>query len=476
MTRTVHANDEQQSSTSQEPPIKEKVWFSTHSMTELGQMQSNDPFIGFIYTAKVALQKPSSEDMIDKSPETRHYWIIWDQLQVIDRVLYRRFSTTNQMASNLQLLVPRELRQEVMQLSHDSITSGHLGVKRTKAQLSTRFYWYNMKADIRMHIHCCLECQADKTPNKTPKAPMGHVTAGAPWDILAIDCTGPFPVTKRGNRYIMVVTDHFSKYAEAIPVPDQTAEECATRLLNDVIAHWGTPLSVHTDQGGAFESKLFKELCSLMQIRKTRTSARNPRANGQAERFNRTLLQMVRAYLSGEQDEWDMNLGCLAGAYRSTPHEATKFSPNMLVLGREIRMPADVIYGQPKEEPLDKYSFVQDLQEKMLKAHDVARRHMKASAKRSKEVYDAKMSFHQYNQGDVVWCLQETRKVGVSPKLVRTYDGPFVIKEKRSPINFVLQLNPDNQERVVHHNKLKEFTGRVFPRWITRARQRILVQ
>jgi transposase InsO family protein len=80
------------------------------------------------------------------------------------------------------------------------------------------------------------------------------------------------------------------------------------RILNDFIAHWGCPLSIHTDQGSAFESKLFKDLCQMLDIRKTRTSSRNPRRNGQVERFNRTLLKMVRAYLAGEQEDWDLNL------------------------------------------------------------------------------------------------------------------------------------------------------------------------
>ena len=124
-----------------------------------------------------------------------------------------------------------------------------------------------------------------------------------------------------------------------------TAEVCAQKLLNEVISRWGCPLSIHSDQGRTYESRVFKELCRMLEIRKTRTSARNPRGDGQAERFNRTLLRMIKAYLCGEQTEWDLHLGCLAGAYRATPNESTRLTPNMLTMGREVRLPAELVFG-----------------------------------------------------------------------------------------------------------------------------------
>ena len=83
----------------------------------------------------------------------------------------------------------------------------------------------------------------------------------------------------------------------------------------------------------------------MLEIRKTRTSVRNPKGNGQSERFSRPLLRMIRAYLCDEQDEWALHLGCLAGAYRATPHETTKMTPNLLTMGREVRLPAELLCG-----------------------------------------------------------------------------------------------------------------------------------
>ena len=131
---------------------------------------------------------------------------------------------------------------------------------------------------------------------------MGHLKAGAPWDVLAIDFMGPLPITRRGNRYILVMTDHFSKYVEVAAVPSQTADDCATVIVNDVISRWGAPLVIHSDQGAAFESRLFIDLCNLMGMKKTHSSPRNPRENGQVERLNRSLLRMVRAFLVDEEE------------------------------------------------------------------------------------------------------------------------------------------------------------------------------
>ena len=94
-----------------------------------------------------------------------------------------------------------------------------------------------------------------------------------------------------------------------------TAAVCAEKILNEYIASWGCPLSIHSDQGRTYESKIFKELCRMLEICKTGTSVRDPKGNGQSERFNRTMPRMIRAYLCDEQDEWDLHFGCLAGAY-----------------------------------------------------------------------------------------------------------------------------------------------------------------
>ena len=132
-----------------------------------------------------------------------------------------------------------------------------------------RCYWYALKDDIYLHICKCNICAKDKKPVKPPKASLGDLSAGAPGDILATDYLGPFPVTERGNRYTLLLTDHFSKYVEILAVPDMTAEMCASRIVNEFIARWGCPLTIHSDQGRTYESNVFKEMCRMLEIRKS---------------------------------------------------------------------------------------------------------------------------------------------------------------------------------------------------------------
>ena len=305
---------------------------------------------------------------------------------------------------------------------------------------------------------------------------MGSLRVGAPGDCIATDYLGPFPVTERDHRYVLLFTDHFTKNVEIIPVSDMTAEVCATKLLNEVISRWGCPLAVHSDQGRTFESKVFRELCRMLEVRKTRTSVRNPRGNGQVERLNRTLQRMIKAYLCGKQEEWDLHLGCLAGAYRATPNESTGMTPHLLTMRREVRLPAELVFGSTNtsDEEITSYGdYVDSLRTRMQHAHEIARKHMSTAAKRNKELYDAKVAFHRYSVGDVVWCLMEVRKVGISPKLERIFEGPFLIRKKLSEIDFVLQLDKSGTERPVHHNKLKPYEGTDIPKWIVRAKKQL---
>ena len=104
-----------------------------------------------------------------------------------------------------------------------------------------------------------------------------------------------------------------------------------------------------SDQGRNYESTVFKELCKLLEIDKIRTSHRHPCSNGMVERFNATLVKMIKSYLKKEGN-WDLNLGCLGAAYRSSIHESTHFTPNMMMFGREISLPVNLMFGDLPEE------------------------------------------------------------------------------------------------------------------------------
>lgn len=209
----------------------------------------------------------------------------------------------------------------------------------------------------------------------------------------------------------------------------------------------------------------------MLQVRKTRTSARNPKGNGQCERVHRTILQMLRAYLKGDQSDWDKHLGCLMAAYRSSENDSTGLTPNMLMLGREVKTPLNLIFGYnlPEEISVSFGDYVSKLRHRMRLAHEICRRFMLKTAKRRKDHYDVRLSLNSYKTGDPVWLLNEIRKEGVCQKLKPVYVGPCIILKKMNSLNYCIQLDRDGPVKVVNHDKLKPYQGNRYPEWGPRA-------
>ena len=319
----------------------------------------------------------------------------------------------------------------------------------------------------------CDSCASIKPPLKSLKAPLGAMTIGAPVDRLGTDLLGPLPLTPRGNRHILVVTDYFTKWVEIFAVPDQTAETCAEVILNEVIACYGCPYEIHSDQGRNYESRIFSELCLLLEVRKTRTSPGNSRCNGQAERFNRTLIRMIKAYLKGEQTNWDRNLGCFAAAYRASQHESTGLTPNLLMLGREVRLPSEVMFGSgtslPGEEITSYGEYVDTLRSRMQMAHEIARKHLTSTAQKQKQDYDFKVHLKRYQAGDLVWVLSENTQLNLTPKLRRPYEGPYLVLKQINDLIYLIQFNQEGKRQIVHHNRLKPYEGTAKLKWANKA-------
>ena len=449
---------------------------SIHSKTELRKMQDRDPDIGPIYRWVTTGNRPHSNDITMESPETRHYWILWDSLKLVDGLLYKQFLKKDGTGEFLQFLVPKCLREEILQQLHSSLQGGHLGQKKTRERIQQRYFWFEMKIDINNWVLKCDACAANKKPTRTPRAPLGNMKVGGVLDRLSIDILGPLIETPRSNRYIMVATCHFSKWVEIFALPDQTAATCARVLLNEVFARYGVCNMLLADQARSFEGTIFQEMCRLLEIKKSRTSVRNPKCNGQTERFNRTLIRMIKAYLKDEQTDWDLNLGCLAGAYRASPNESTQLTPNLLFLGREVRIPAELLIGSVpaiKEEITSYGDYVDKLRERLKKAHSVARKNIGQSAVKQKDRYDMKIYHTQYEVGDFVWYLVETCKPGKCPKLNPDFEGPYVITRKLNPLDFQIQLDRFGTTKPVHHDKIQKYRGDNPPAWAVKVSDRV---
>lgn len=163
---------------------------------------------------------------------------------------------------------------------------------------------------------------------------------------VAVDILGPLLLTEKGNKYVLVIYDCFSKWTEAFSTPDQESCAVSNIIVNEFICRFGTPLQLHSDQGRSFEFNL-RDMLSMLRIEKTRTSSQRPQANGAVERFNRTLVNMLSIYCGKKQRHWDKVLPQVMMAYRSSAYSSTGVSPNMMMLGRDITMPIETVIPRP---------------------------------------------------------------------------------------------------------------------------------
>ena len=290
-------------------------WVIPDSATELKEKQLQDPDIAPIIKWQEEGKRPFGPMVAVTSPATHHYWLYWDNLCLLDGVLFRKFEKRDGSDTLLQLIVPRTIQGDVLHHIHKGLLGGHLGKWRTTERVLQNYYSFDMWTDVDLYVMQCEQCQKVKEPTKHPWAPLGQLPVGGPLDCVGVDILGPLPLSRKWNQYIMVAIDHFTKWTEIIAIPNQSADTCMEYLLNEFFARFGTPTTLLSDQGTNFESKLLAAVCQLLEIRKLRTVPNNPKCNGMVERMNQTIIRMIKCFIKGEQDQWDRHLGCLAGAY-----------------------------------------------------------------------------------------------------------------------------------------------------------------
>ena len=285
-----------------------------------------------------------------------------------------------------------------------------------------------------MWSHWCKSCElcaSKKNPPKKGRAKLKNYVVGAPLKRVEMDILGPLPRSNSGNKYILVICDWFTKWTEAYAMPNQEAETCAKILVNQFICKMGIPHNLQTDQGRQFESRLFQEVCRLLDVKKIRSSPLHPITQGLVERYNRTLESMLSMFVSRNQKDWDKFLPMVMLAYRSTAQESTGYSPNRLMLGRELTLPVDIMFGQPSNESdCDSVDYEEDLRNKLERAYEHVRINLRKAASRQKGIYDKRVSGTIYEEGDKVWLFVPYRKKSLSPKLQRFWEGPFTIRTK----------------------------------------------
>lgn len=188
---------------------------------------------------------------------------------------------------------------------HNTIFSGHQGIKRTISLIKERYFWPSLNKDVEEYINKCISCNQRK-PGRRVKAPMDKFTPVLePFELVSLDIVGPLPVSKNGNWYLLTFIDHLTRYCEAIPIPYQSADIIAKEFVLKIITRHGVPKRLLTDQGRNFVSLFFKTVCALLGIKKIQTTPYHPQCNGLLERLHKSIADMISHYVDKDGKNWD---------------------------------------------------------------------------------------------------------------------------------------------------------------------------
>ena len=390
--------------------------------TELCMAQKKPSDVGTIYSAVSSQKELTQAEVGLGSSELKKFSSLFSLMRIReDGMLVVRIIVNSRPRE--VIVCPTQLRKEVMWATH---VLSHAGIMKTLNRVRLTWYWPGMTSDIRRLVKTCEICQKAKSGGLRQPSTQGPLWVGRPWQKVAVDLVGPLPVTPRGNKWIMVLTDHFTRWQDALPLTDATAPVVAEMLDARVFSYFGIPEELHSDRGAQFEGDLITELCSWWGITKTRTTPYHPQSNGVVERGNRTLGDALRSMLlscAHQQDSWDFLLPQLMRAFRATPHSKTGETANYLMLGRECRLPDQLRGGTYSREFTARSTYAQQLKERMEAAHDLLRSQQMLPL-RSADEDDA-----LFIPGDVVLVQRKHKKKGVNPKLQPKFDGPFVVKK-----------------------------------------------
>uniref|UniRef100_A0A8C5GZ94 Integrase catalytic domain-containing protein n=1 Tax=Gouania willdenowi TaxID=441366 RepID=A0A8C5GZ94_GOUWI len=295
-----------------------------------------------------------------------------------------------------------------------------------------------MSSDVKQYVVSCVICQTTKPSQRKTAGLMVPIQPQRPWEYTGVDYVGPLPRSSSGNAYILVFVDYFSKWIEVSAVREATAQVAAKKFISDIFARHGSPSYLISDRGTPFVSELFEHVVSVLGTEHRLTTAYHPQTNA-TERVNRTLKTAIRAYVEDKHTSWDKFLPQICFALRTAPHESTGFSPSMMLYGRELETPLDLV-TQPSWDGVDDHI-------------------------RRKRYYDLRRRDTSYEIGDLVRVKSHPRsdaQASFTAKLAPLYTGPYRISRRMSNVNYVLtRVNSGEEVGVFHVANLLPFYTRL---------------
>ena len=362
----------------------------------------------------------------------------------------------------LRLCLPRLFRHQVLLAYHDDVLSGHMGITRTLTKIAQRFYWPKMALDVYRHVQTCQSCQGRKGVPKKPAGKLLSIKVDRPFEKVGIDLLGPFPLSKKGKRYIIVAVDYLTKWVEVQALPTGKANGVAEFFVNQIFLRHGAPEQIITDRGKCFIADLTQEVAKKLQTNHKTTSAYHPQANGQVERMNHTLADMLSMYVSSHHKDWDETLHYVCFAYNTARQDSTGFSPFFLLYGREPILPIDLALGADPNPLLD--ATREDLEHAsrllfdLASARELVQLRLRQAKNKQKTAFDSGRRELSFNTGDLVLVYKPVRKVGLVSKLLHRWLGPFRVIRKTTAVNYeIIRESGRGKTDIVHVERMKRY-------------------
>ena len=428
--------------------------------------QRNDPCLRLILQWANAEKHPDQNPLRDlkikkanaiaQGEDAVAMWGLWDQMELTDGVLYRKWHVEGSNTTQKQLVVPQGLRETVLDQLHDSkLSGGHFAFQKTLDRARQRFWWTNMRKDLERKCENCTLCQARSTAGKKRIAPLQTINVGIRFSKVAADIRGPVTRAKTsGAKYILVLTDYLTKYVVCVPLERTTAEDVARAIVEKWVLTFGAPDCLHTDQGSNFCSELLLEVCKSFGIEKTRTSPYHPQGNGMVERHNRVVADVISKYCANNPSSWDQMIPYLNFVYNTTVHKTTGQTPFSLVFGQECKYPIDLLLPKAPGHEIAKCEFARWLNEQFREAHMNARETLVYKQERQKDMYQKNVFGEELKPGERVWLFAPHK--AKSKKFFLPWDGPYNIIEKTSEVNYKISKDANAKKwQIVHYNRLK---------------------
>ena len=306
-----------------------------------------------------------------------------------------------------------------------------------------------MAVHIKDFVRNCPVCAQTKLNSQYGKAPLQPIEVNEPFAFWAMDYMGPLPKTARGNKHLLVVMDHFTKWCEVFPTQNQRASTVADILFNRVFSRYGPPTIIHSDQGTNFESNLMQEVCSLRGIHKSRTTAYHPKCDGQVERQNRTLQEILAAVVSEHKDGWDSWVSVAVYVYNTSCHESTGFSPYKLIFGRSPRTNLELDLDIPLKHPCSQSEYSQSVRKVLHSLNHKARANLHQSRQKQQNSQSSVTNkWSPFIPGSSVWSRRPK-----SWKFGGRWIGPYEVLPRQG-VNYRIRSRV-GKEMVAHHDNLK---------------------